>query len=119
MKKLVFILALLAISISSYAQQTPLKTTEKKGDLLEVKLYYESGKLMQHGFYTEDGKKLHGSWESFNEDGTRQCVAFYEKGIKVGTWLYYKNGEITRVTYENNKIVNVEKMEPQNKEINF
>ncbi|SDX70058.1 hypothetical protein SAMN05444411_10876 [Lutibacter oricola] len=110
MKKLAFILAILAISISSYAQNTKLKTTAKKGDLLEVKLYYNSGELMQHGFYTDDGKILHGSWESFNEDGTRQCVAFYQKGVKVGTWMYYKKDEITKVTYDNNKITNIEKI---------
>ena len=116
MKKITLTIALFLIAIISYSQNTKLKTLEKKGDLLEIKLYYNSGTLMQHGFYTEEGKILHGSWESFNEDGTRQCVAFYDKGVKVGTWFYYKNNEITRVTYKNNKITNVEKVENSKKE---
>ena len=115
MKKQILTLVLFISTIVSFSQNTELKTTEKKGDLLEVKLYYETGELMQHGFYTENGKLLHGSWESFQKDGSRQCVAFYDKGKKVGVWMYYKGNEITRVTYKDNKIIDVEKTELENK----
>ncbi|MDV7186194.1 nicotinic acid mononucleotide adenyltransferase [Lutibacter sp. TH_r2] len=115
MKKIIILFIFFIIAITSYAQNTSLKTIEEKGNLLEVKLYYDTGELMQFGFYTNKEKLLHGCWESFNKDGSRQCVAFYNKGIKVGTWMYYKGNEITRVVYENNKITSVEKMEHENK----
>jgi len=69
---------------------------------------------MQHGFYTADSK-LHASWESYNMDGSRKCVATYNYGIKVGVWTYYKDNKITKLTYDSNKIVNIEEFNANEK----
>ena len=77
-------------------------------------MYYENGTIMQHGFYTADSK-LHASWESYNMDGSRKCVATYNYGIKVGVWTYYKDNKITKLTYDSNKIVNIEEFNANEK----
>ena len=109
MKNIFFIVLLILCTSTIYSQQTQLTKTEDKGDLKEVTIYYENGGIMQHGFYTKSGN-LHGGWESYNIDGTRKCVAFYDKGVKVGTWYYWDKGIQTKVVYDNNKIISVEKV---------
>ncbi|NND23787.1 MAG: nicotinic acid mononucleotide adenyltransferase [Acidimicrobiia bacterium] len=79
------------------------------GSLFEVTIYYDNGNIMQHGFLTPDNK-LHASWESYYEDGSKKCVANYNKGVKTGIWYYYYKENTKRVTYEENKIVNVEEL---------
>ncbi len=111
MKKTFFIATLLLFTSITFAQKTNLPKTEKKGKLTEVTLYYDNGKMMQHGFYAKSGK-LHGGWESYNNDGTRKCVAFYNNGVKVGTWTYWDKGIKTNVVYNNNKIISIKKIDP-------
>lgn len=111
MKKLLLIFVLGFFTATLYSQQTNLPKKEKKGDLTEITLYYDNGEIMQHGFYNELGE-LHGGWESYYMDGARKCVAFYDKGVKVGTWSFWNNGIQTNVVYVNNKIIGVEKIDP-------
>jgi antitoxin component YwqK of YwqJK toxin-antitoxin module len=109
MKNIFFIILLILCTSKIYSQQTQLPKTEEKGDLKEVTIFYENGEIMQHGFFTKSGK-LHGGWESYNSDGTRKCVAFYNEGVKVGTWYYWDKGIQTKVIYDHNKIISVEKV---------
>jgi antitoxin component YwqK of YwqJK toxin-antitoxin module len=106
MTRLLFIIGLLFTTSIGYSQNTELKKTNVKGDLTEVSLFYETGALMQHGFYTKEGK-LHGSWESYNIDGSIKCYATYNNGIKVGIWTYWYADKISKVEYQNNKIINI------------
>jgi len=106
MKNTLLTFALLLVTIFSFAQDSNLRKTEIKGDLSEVTLYYEDGTIMQHGFYTKDGK-LHASWESYNMDGSRKCIATYNYGVKVGIWTYWNNNKMTKVEYDNNKIISI------------
>ncbi len=106
MKKIFFALILLFCTSFIYSQNNKLQKTEIKGDLTEVTLYYGNGTIMQHGFYTKNGK-LHASWESYNMDGSRKCIATYNYGVKVGVWTYFKDQKITKVTYDNNKVIEI------------
>jgi antitoxin component YwqK of YwqJK toxin-antitoxin module len=115
MKKLILTIFLIFTVFLGFSQKAELKKIESKGNLQQVTLFYENGTVMQQGFYTNDGK-LHGCWESFFKNGSRQCVAFYDKGVKVGTWMYYSPHKRTKVIYEKNKIVSVEELEPEQKE---
>lgn len=110
MKKLLLIFTLLLFSVSIYSQTKYLPKTETKGDLQEITLYYENGAIMQHGFYTKEGK-LHASWESYNLDGTRKCLATYNYGVKIGTWTYWNDNKVTKIEYDNNKVVKIEEFE--------
>lgn len=109
MKKLFLISIFLLFSISTYSQKTPLPKTEKNGDLTEITIYYENGSIMQHGFYTIDGK-LHNSWESYNLDGSKKCFANYNNGIKVGVWTYWNDNKITKIEYDKNKVLKIEEI---------
>ena len=103
MKKILLI-ALMFLTFNSYSQIQSVWKFETKGDLQEVTLYYENGNIKNHGFYTEDGK-LHASWESYYIDGSRKCYSTYNFGVKVGIWTYWDKNKITKVEYDNNKII--------------
>ena len=111
MKNIILIIGLLLLSTTVFSQKTKAPKTEIKGDLTEITLYYDNGEIMQHGFYSKTGK-LHGGWESYNNDGTRKCIAFYDNGVKVGAWTYWDKNTKTNVVYENNKIISIEKENP-------
>ena len=64
---------------------------------------------MQHGFYTKEGK-LHGSWESYNSDGSKKCFATYNYGLKVGVWTYWNMHKITKIEYDNDNILKIEEI---------
>ncbi|MCB0458757.1 MAG: hypothetical protein R2821_01025 [Flavobacteriaceae bacterium] len=110
MKKIYTLLLFCFITFSLSAQTEKNKKVEKVGSFYEVTIYYDNGNIMQHGFLTMDNK-LHASWESYNEDGTKKCVATYNEGVKTGTWIYWNDGKRTMVTYENNKIIDVVKLD--------
>ena len=109
MKNLVLFITVLFFDISSYSQNTQLPKTETKGNLQEVTIYYENGAIMQHGFYTKEGK-LHGSWESYNSDGSKKCFATYNYGLKVGVWTYWNMHKITKIEYDNDNILKIEEI---------
>lgn len=113
MKKIVLLLICVFFSINIFAQDEKNKKIEKVGDLYEVTIFYNNGNVMQHGFLNKDNK-LHASWESYNEDGSRKCVATYNNGVKVGTWFYWNKGKRTMVTYKDNEIIDVVKLDSIN-----
>ena len=110
MKKFILIFFLF-LSFTLNAQNEDTIKMVNLGSLFEVTIYYDNGNIMQHGFLTPDNK-LHASWESYYEDGSKKCVATYDKGIKTGVWYYYYNDMTRRVTYADNKIVEVEELDP-------
>ena len=113
MKKLIVILATILFSSQfSKAQDEDTLKLVNLGSLFEVTIYYDNGKIMQHGFLTPDNK-LHASWESYYEDGKKKCVATYDKGVKTGIWYYYYKDNTKRVTYKDDKIVNVEDLDSE------
>ncbi|MBZ9652364.1 toxin-antitoxin system YwqK family antitoxin [Psychroflexus montanilacus] len=94
------------MSFTLFAQtENNLVKTEKVGDLEKVMIYYESGELHQIGFIKND--KLHGDWQSFDKDGNKTVEATYNKGMKVGKWTFWNNGEKTEVNYNNSRIAEV------------
>lgn len=105
--KYLFLIVLLASTFTISAQITPQPKKEIKGKLTEITLFYENGNIMQHGFYTEDGT-LHAAWESYDNNGSISCIAFYNYGVKVGTWTYFTENKITKIVYNNNKIESIE-----------
>ncbi|WP_111708957.1 toxin-antitoxin system YwqK family antitoxin [Lutibacter citreus] len=109
MKKLLLCFVFLIFSSFSYSQNTKLPKKTKKGDLQEIILYYDNGNVMQHGFYTKDGK-LHASWKSYNMDGTKKCNATYNYGVKEGIWTYWSKNKTIKITYKNNKVINIEEI---------
>lgn len=94
----------------SNAQNKIIETVKVTNDLTEVNIYYDNGAIMQHGFYTKEGE-LHNSWESYYLNGSKKCLAFYKKGIKVGVWTYWDDGIISKVEYKNDKVISIKEFQ--------
>ena len=64
--------------------------------------------IQREGFFNADGK-LQGTWISYDVNGNKISIANYNNGVKEGVWMYFKEDKVNVVTYDNNKITNVEK----------
>lgn len=111
MKRLVLLSFVLLFGVFVQAQEK--KDLKLNGDVIEAKLYHDSGELAQTGTYTTDGK-LQGKWISYDRSGNVSAVAYYDNGDKVGTWTFYQGGVMKEVSYMDSKIANVETKEIQN-----
>ena len=106
MKKVIMIMAMLAVSFS-FAQTERTLTHNKDTNLIDVTYYHYNGKVSQTGSYTIDGK-LHGEWLSFNIKGEKTVLANYKAGKKVGKWFYWEGSDILKeVDYSKNQIAQV------------
>ena len=109
MKKLILAVVLM-FSITAFAQEQ--KVTYKKLDdnLTQVTYYFadNSDIIQREGFFNADGK-LQGIWISYDVNGNKIAIANYNNGVKEGVWMYFKEDKVNVVTYDNNKITNVEK----------
>lgn len=105
--KNLFVLIVLCLTVSvSFSQETKAPTYELKGKLIKATMFHDNGVIAQTGFYTESGK-LQGEWNSFNQEGTKTATAFYDKGAKVGTWIFYSGNEMKKVAYKESRIAEV------------
>jgi len=111
MKRLVLLSFVLLFGVIGQAQEK--KDLKLNGDVIEAKLYHDSGELAQTGNYTTDGK-LEGKWISYDRTGSVTAVAYYDNGDKVGTWTFYQGDLIKEVSYMDSKIAKVENKEVQN-----
>ena len=106
MKNLLSFISFIIITSFVYSQDSDNRKIVPVGDMFEVTIYYDNGSIMQHGFLSKD-LNLHASWESYYMDGRKKCYATYDEGIKVGTWYYWYDNKITKVQYEDNKVIKV------------
>ena len=113
MKNISIVLIIMFISCTGFAQNINEPQYEKQGDLVAVTTYYEDGSIKEQGFYKD--QKLHGEWNMYNVEGIKITKANYENGEKSGTWMFLKNGVVTEVNYENNKIASFHKWNQESK----
>lgn len=113
MTKLLTLVSCILFTSFIYSQDDDNRKVVPVGDMFEVTIYYDNGSIMQHGFLSKD-LNLHASWESYYIDGRKKCYATYNEGIKVGTWYYWYDNKITKVQYENNKVISVEDFDYEN-----
>lgn len=104
MRHLLLILTLVLTTGSLCAQEQKIITKEGNNTFKVVYLN-EDGNIMQEGFIKNN--KLHGKWSSFNKTGIKIISGQYEKGKKVGRWIFRNNGKIKEVEYSDNTIVSV------------
>lgn len=112
MKKIAIILMMFCVALvaaQNENEEVSLKEGNKqykvKGNLVEVTIYHDNGMVEQHGFFKD--KKLHGTWEFFNDKGKKLALANYKQGKKTGKWLFWNNGTLKEVDYANQKIASV------------
>ncbi len=103
MKKYVILVALLFSGIL-FAQESNPKL-EVVGQQVKAIYYFEDGRIQQEGFY-ENGK-LQGKWISYDKNGMKVAAGEYDKGQKIGTWLFWKDSLVTEVNYSESRIASV------------
>jgi antitoxin component YwqK of YwqJK toxin-antitoxin module len=65
--------------------------------------------VYQQGFFKDN--KLHGKWQYYNEDGEVITIAHYNKGKKVGTWVFVQNDKTKLVVYnDRGEIVDISEL---------
>lgn len=106
MKKTMMLIALLVAVQFTFAQEEKKNSYIANGDTIEATLYHNNGIIAQTGFYTADNQ-LDGEWISYDALGNKTAVANYDKGNKVGTWMFYQGDTIKEVSYENAGIAEV------------
>jgi len=90
-----------------YVQAADVKVRVITGDWIEVQRFYSNGQLMESGHMLFG--EPHGLWQSYAEDGTRVCNAYFDHGLKTDTWEFVNpsNTQMVRVRYERDKPVGV------------
>jgi antitoxin component YwqK of YwqJK toxin-antitoxin module len=108
MKKLILAVVLM-FSITAFAQEQKVTYKKLDNNLTQVTYYFaDNSDIMQReGFFNAEGK-LQGTWISYDVDGNKIAIANYNNGVKEGVWMYFKEDKVNVVTYDNNKITNVE-----------
>lgn len=110
MKKTFVLLAILFVSIASFAQTKPEMKLNEETNLIEATYFHDNGVISQNGTFNLE-KQLHGEWESYNEKGETIAVGSYTNGIKTGKWLFWANNVLKEVEYRNNAIAGVNETE--------
>ncbi|MEL6810582.1 MAG: nicotinic acid mononucleotide adenyltransferase [Bacteroidota bacterium] len=106
MRNLLMLLAICLVGTVSFAQENNKPTYELKGDIIEATLYHDNGVVAQTGYYTKENK-LEGQWISYDAQGNKTAVAYYNNGEKVGTWTFYNGDEMKEVRYQDSRIAEV------------
>ncbi len=106
MKKAIFLLALILATAVTYAQMDKELKLNEDTNLIEATYYHDNGKISQEGTFNLAGK-LHGEWLSYNQEGQKISVGSYVNGQKVGKWVFWSNGILKEVDYNNNAIAGV------------
>ena len=107
--KSVINIMLMLFCITAFSQEQKVEYTKVDNNLIKATYYFaDNGDVVEReGFFNKD-EKLHGMWVSYDVEGNKTSIAFYNDGKKDGIWSYFKEGKVNLVTYNNNKIVNVE-----------
>lgn len=109
MKKIVLLL-LVIFSTNAVIAQSCKKSCKDKfvinNGLIEATLYHDNGTVAQTGFYTKENK-LQGEWTSYDAQGNKTAVAYYDNGAKTGSWKFYQGNTLREVSYSDSKIAEV------------
>ncbi|WP_341482117.1 nicotinic acid mononucleotide adenyltransferase [Christiangramia crocea] len=111
-KNIALVTLFLAGSVAIAQDKDPEPEFKKQGELIKGTFYYEDGSIRQEGTY-KDGK-LHGQWVSYDQNGEKTTIAYYNKGEKEGKWFFWNGDQLTEVDYENNRIASVRNWETKN-----
>ncbi|MFH6602873.1 toxin-antitoxin system YwqK family antitoxin [Maribacter algicola] len=106
MKKYVLLIVVSFMVSASFAQQKKEIKLNKETNLIEATYFHENGQVSQKGTFDLAGK-LQGDWVSYNDAGDKTSEGSYEKGVKTGKWLFWEDGKMKEVVFDNNIIASV------------
>ena len=107
--KTVVNIILMLFCVTAFSQEQKVEFKKVDNDLIKATYYFadNSSVIEREGFFNKN-EKLQGMWVSYDEQGNKIAIAYYNNGKKDGVWSYFKDGKVNLVTYNNNKIINVE-----------
>ena len=107
--KTVVSIVIMLFCIAAFSQEQKVDYKKIDNNLVQATYYFadNSSIVEREGFFNGEGK-LQGTWVSYNVQGNKTVIANYKDGKKDGVWTYFKNDKINIVTYNENKITNVE-----------
>ncbi|MFZ2283515.1 MAG: membrane-binding protein [Lutibacter sp.] len=108
MKTFINLLVML-FCITAFSQEQKVTYQKMDNDLVKATYYFadNSDVIEREGYFNKEGK-LHNTWISYDLQGNKKAIATYNNGIKEGVWTYFKTDKVNIVTYQENKIINVE-----------
>ncbi|MGS0525569.1 nicotinic acid mononucleotide adenyltransferase [Zobellia nedashkovskayae] len=106
MKNSIILFALALTMTVGYAQKEKEVKLNKETNLVEATYFHDNGEVSQKGTF-DLARKLHGQWISFDEVGEKVSKGNYNKGVRTGKWLFYSDGAVKEVEFDNNVIANV------------
>ena len=107
--KTVVNIILMLFCVAAFSQEQKVEFKKVDNDLIKATYYFadNSSVIEREGFFNKN-EKLQGMWVSYDVQGNKIAIAYYNNGKKDGVWSYFKDGKVNLVTYDNNKIINVE-----------
>lgn len=107
--KTVVNIILMLFCVTAFSQEQKVEFKKVDNDLIKATYYFadNSSVIEREGFFNKN-EKLQGMWVSYDVQGNKIAIAYYNNGKKDGVWSYFKDGKVNLVTYDNNKIINVE-----------
>lgn len=101
MKTLFITLALVSSALLLAQEKEVIKTNNTQ----KITTFHDNGTIEQQGHQLKG--KNHGVWRSYDKQGNAVAVGEYENGKKTGTWLFWVDGQIAEVNYQENRIQSV------------
>jgi len=107
--KVVINIVIMLFCITAFSQEQKVDYKKVDNGLVKATYYFVDNNTIieREGFFNKEGK-LHATWISYDIQGNKTVVANYKNGKKEGVWTYFKKDKINVVTYNKNKIINVE-----------
>ncbi len=107
MKKLIAFCTLCLVINFGFSQERKELKVNKDKSLVEAVYYHDNGSISQMGTYNLEGE-LHGKWMSFDEQGNKKSIGFFENGVKTGKWFFWSQDKLREVDFDNNTIASVQ-----------
>lgn len=107
--KAIINIVIMLFCITGFSQEQKVDYQQINDELIKATYYFADNSTIveKEGFFNKAGQ-LQDTWISYDLEGNKTAIANYNNGKKVGVWMYYTKDKISIVTYNDNKLVNVE-----------
>ena len=107
--KTLFKLVVLLFFVTAFSQEQKVDYKKINNDLVKATYYFvdNSDIIQREGFFNSNNQ-LQGMWVSYDINGNKKVIAYYDKNKKVGVWTYFNEDKINFVTYKENKLIGIE-----------
>ncbi|WP_456461192.1 toxin-antitoxin system YwqK family antitoxin [Lutibacter sp.] len=109
MMKAIISIVILLFSITAFSQEQRVEYEKISNNLVKATYYFvdNSDIIQREGFFNSHNQ-LQDMWVSYDINGNKKIIAYYDKNKKVGVWTYFSKDKINFVTYKENKLIGVE-----------